>query len=53
MDALAVASEEENFELFGLAGVQPLNVGVKAPPLAVSLFHPEVLVVVFFDESEV
>lgn len=48
-----MASEKEDFELFSLAGVQALNVGVETPPLAVSLFHSEVLIVVFFDESEV
>lgn len=46
-------SKKEYFELFSLAGVQALNVGVKTAPLAVSLVHSEVLIVVFFDESEV
>jgi hypothetical protein len=53
VDALAMASEEENFELFSVVGVQASNVGVKTPPLTVSLFYSGVFIVVFLDESEV
>lgn len=48
-----MASEEENFELFALAGVLSFNVGVETLPLAVGLFYSEMLVVLFFDEAEV
>ena len=53
MHALAVASEEKDFELFALASVMALNVGVETLPLAVGLCYAEMLIVLFFDEAEI
>lgn len=49
-----MASEEEDFRLHGIAGgVQALDVSMESLPLAATLVHCEVLIVVLGNDPEV